>query len=272
MIIAGFFIDNIFIYLLLLLVIAIIYFVGGDDAKKLIKNFLVRTWFILIIIGILIYGWNRWGIVADTGIGQMKTALFWALEIGALYLIGKNWLYELRYETTPFQAGGIYGSCSRYYSVGRLTVFYLGTTGKSYTKGFMLNWNFPNKIVIIPTNLWHFNGEGIYSRVLVSKRMIEQLPSEKIRNSINNDPLTFFARDEIYFGLYRDKDITDKPFLEDTESRLLDFSVENSLQKEMIEGKNTIMKKHVTDIKAIENKMTNKSSYQQPQNIGDEGA
>lgn len=262
--IGKYFIDNIFIYLLILLVIVVIYLFGGEEVKRTIKIFFIRTWFVLVIIGILIYGWNRWGIIADREIGQMKTALFWALEIGLLYLVGKNWLYELRYETIPFQAQGIYGSCSRYYAVGRFTVFYLGTTGKSYSKGFMLNWNFPNKIVVIPTSLWAFNGEGIYSRVVVSKRMIEQIPSEKIRTAITSDSLTWFAREEIYMGLYADKELTDRPFLEDIESRIQDFAITDTIQKEMIEGKNTTMKKHITDIKAIENKMTNQTKYLAP--------
>ena len=84
--------------------------------------------------------------------------------------------------------------------------------------------------------------------------------------------MTIGAREEIYIGFFREKDLMSNPYLEDTEERLLDMGIMDTIEKEMIQGKNNTMKKHVTDIKGIEKKLTNQTTYTQPQPMSNEGS
>jgi hypothetical protein len=260
----GYIVPGIFIYFFVLLIVLIIYLSSEDETKSSIKRFVMANWMWILLIGMMIYGWNRWGLVADhETIANMKWALFLALSIGAVYLIATNWLFELKYHTVPFQANGVYGSCSRYYDVGKYTIFYLGTTGRSLYSGFMINWNFAERICIVPKVSWDFNGEGIVSIAQVSKYMLEQLPSYKVKRSIENDSLTWFARDEIYYGEFSEALRTEDPSVDEIESRITDGALLETLQKNMIEGKNTIIKKHITDTEAMKNKLKGNTVYRE---------
>lgn len=262
--IGGYLVPGIFIYLFVLLIVLIVYLSSGDEFKASIKKFVLANFIWILLIGMMIYGWNKWGIVAEhETVANMKWALFLAIAIGGAYLMIKNWLYELKYNTIPFQANGVYGSCSRYYDVGKYTIFYLGTTGRSLYSGFMINWNWAERLCVVPKVSWDFNGDGIVSTAQVSKYMLEQLPSAKARRSIEHDFLTMFARDDIYYGEFSEALRTEDPSVDELESRVTDGALLETLQKNMIEGKNTIIKKHITDTEAMKNKLKGNTVYRE---------
>lgn len=213
MILFGWLVPGILVYLLVFLIILIIYLSSGSRTKNTISNFIVSNILMIIIVGIMIYGWNKWGIVADhENIANMNYSLFLGITLFMLYEIGNNFLAVFRNNTTPFVANGVHGSCALHYDVGIWTVWYLGTTGRFSidSDGFVFPWPFPNKIAITPKVSWDYNGDNPVSITQVFKTDINRLPV-RLKKIIKKDSKTVFARGNVYFGIVSEKLRTDNP-------------------------------------------------------------
>jgi hypothetical protein len=222
MIFFGYFINNVFVYLFVLLIVFIIYLVSGRKTKNTIGNFVVSHIVIIILIGIMIYGWKKWGIVLDhSWIAEMNYSLFMGLGLFLLYEVGSNFLAVFRNNTTPFVANGVHGSCAIHYDIGMWTIWYLGTTGRFAidSEGFVFPWPFPNKIAITPKVSWDFNGDSPVSITQVFKTDLNRL-HPLLKRQIKKDSKTIFARGEIYFGIVSEKLRTDNPKLNELQNQI----------------------------------------------------
>jgi hypothetical protein len=242
---------------LIFFIFLIMYFIviKDEETKNAIKRFLLNYGIYILAIVVVIYGWNKWGIVADHDIGQMKWALFIVVLGLDLYFIASNLLYRERYNTIPFQANGVYGSVALYYNVGKYTIFYLGTSGKSDFAGIVLPWYFPQKICIVPKTSWQFNGNAIICYIKVSKDNYFEVP-EIVKNTIEGDSRTMFARDEIYYGELRNKILIEDQQMAEMDKKLKDSNSRINELKSMLRGKLTDVKTFVTDTEAIKDRMS----------------
>lgn len=224
----------------------------GVPIKKLFK---FKYIIILILILILAYGWDRWGVVADhPSMANMKWALFIVILFGDLYLIGSNFIYEFRYNTTPFVANGTWGSCALHFDMGKYTVWYLGTCGKFgiNSEGWSFPWPFPNKIAITPRVGWNFNGELPVSVTQVHKVELGNLPAlARIKKQIGKDWTTMFARDNIFFGIVDEKLKVDNPKWEELQQELERTNAEYNKLEENFDDVTTNEEKYSAHTRTI---------------------
>jgi len=256
--------DPLFFLGILFLGFCVYRFVLDDDMKANFRILLSRYWFWILLIVVGIYGWRRWGIVADhPNIAEMNFTLFLVFFFALLYFGGKNFLYEQRYNTNYFIADGIYGSCALRYDVGKYTVFYLGTSGKSDYKSFALPWGIAQRIAIVPKISLHHIGNCVISTAQVFKYDLAQI-DQQARRLIEADGRTWLARDEIYYGEFSEKLRTEDPSVSEIESRITDVNYLNTMQKKIIEDKEITLKKSVTNMAAIQKKLKGDSARPPP--------
>lgn len=252
------FVPDWMLFLSVLIIGIIIFLYLEEESKETVKLFFLRYGLYLFVICLLIYGWNRWGVVADHDVGQMKYALFIGLATLITYFAGVNYLYREQTLTTSFQANGVAGSCSIYYDLGDYTIFYLGTSGKSDFEGFVLPWYFPKRIVVVPKNSWALNGNNLVSTTQVSKcDSLLALP-EYVMKKLEADSRTYFARSEVYYGLFCEELKTEDPDYHKIESQLLKLQRRNNELSEMLDNKLRNFKEFATDTMAIGDKIGGK--------------
>jgi hypothetical protein len=215
--IGNWFIDNIFIYLFVLLIVFIIYLASGTATKRKMGSFIINNIVVIFLVGLVVFGWDRWGTVADhEWLATMRWAVFMPIELFIFYEMGSNFLAVFRNNTTHFVANGVHGSCALHYDIGRWTIWYLGTTG-SFTidsDGVVFPWPFPNKIAITPKVSWDFNGDSPISITQVFKTDLNRI-HPRLKRAIVKDSKTIFARGDIYFGIVSEKLRTDNPKWDD---------------------------------------------------------
>jgi len=241
------------LFLTIFLICLILYFtlVRDEETKTRVKRFLFDYGIWIVALIVLIYGWNRWGTVAESDIGEMRYALFIVLLAGDLYLLATNFLYRERYHSIFFQADGVSGSCNLYYDAGDYTIFYLGTSGKSDFAGFVFPWYFPQRIVVIPRDSWQFNGNNIVTFIKVKRQdPIHDVP-EAALEIIERDGRTTFARDEIYFGILSEETILREPDQAELIKKIEDLEARNNELSSMLDAKMKKVSGFVSGTEAI---------------------
>jgi hypothetical protein len=244
-------------WVILLLLIALGLFLWllsklGVPIKKLFKPTYIV---ILILIIVLIWGWDRWGVVADhPSVSQMKWALFMIIFFGMLYLIGSNFVYEFRYNTTSFVGNGVHGSCALQYDMGKYTVFYLGTCGRFgiNSEGLTFPWPFPNRIAICPRKTWDYNGSNPVSITQFQRVNLGELPAlAGIKKQIEKDWTTIFARDNIFFGIFNERLKVDNPSYDELEKEMKRTNAEYNTMEEDFDDVTSNKEKYSTHTRTI---------------------
>lgn len=271
MIILGLKIDTIFIYVSFLLILLIIYISSGTQTKVWFRKILIRYWFFLLIFGFLIYGWDKWGIVSEhEWIANMKYALFLGISFFMFYMVGRNWIYEFRYNTANMVANGIHGSCALHYDAGNYTIWYLGTTGRFSvdSEGIVFPFPFPNKIAITPKVSWDINGDNYVSITQVMKVDINEIPN-KLKEIIVKDKKTIFARDNVFFGIVSEKIRTDEPKWDELENELKQVNAKYNTLAENFHDVTTSEERYVGHARRVKllSKETTKPKSQQGTSI-----
>jgi len=227
----------------------------GVPLRRIFKPFYV---ILIVLIVTAIYGWNRWGIVADHDVGQMRWVVFVGLLTLLFYSAVTNYFYRERYKAPQFQAHGLSGSCSKAFDIGDYTIFYLGTAGGlSHREGNYIPIPMCQKICILPKEGWDMNSYNFFSDVVVEKiDTLDQL-HPRLKSEILGDGTTLLARDEVYFGVYAEPVLTENPKLHEVVEKMKATNVYANAVKDINVDKDAEIKRRVTDQAAIAKKIKN---------------
>ncbi|MDH3352829.1 MAG: hypothetical protein OEL87_00070 [Nanoarchaeota archaeon] len=216
-----------------------------DDTKKDVKKFLFEHWIWLLLLGILIYGWKKWGVVADhLWVAEMNYALFLVLLLGLMAFGVKAWTYEWRYNTDQFVGDNIHGSCAKYFLIGDWFVGFLGTAGNSDEK-LVFPWPWMKKVVVCHKDSIEFKGNQIIAINQFFKQDIYPIPSD-VKTFIEGHPIAKHC-DEIYFGYFSQQQLAKYPEYSELQDKYLKSNSRKNELDEMLKGKMSSVKGYVTD-------------------------
>lgn len=231
-----------------------------DDLKPKIKAFLSKYGFVIIIVILWLYYRKRWGFIYEDPSrwpANMYYATFLAALLIGIYVVVMLEMYRERYHTYGFISNNVCGSCSRRLDIGKFTVFFIGTSGRS-DDHIVLPFPIPQKIVVVPKVSWDFVGSHIVAMSQVFKRDLSDIPPA-VRHFLETDTFAKLAKDEIYYGLWTEKMRAVNPKVNEIEATNTKLNERIAVQEKMLKGKLSETKIFVSDTMATIDKIKGKS-------------
>lgn len=267
-----------FVYIFggIIIVFLILYFLRKLDPeiRAPIFNFFIQWWPIILAVIAYFYFRNKWGIVAESDIGEWKLATL-ALDVFILLYWGANmFLQKERYFSTQAISDNRSGSCADYKQIGEYIVLNIGTCNNLFP------WPIGYETWVVPAEHF-FKIDGtttnpkaqIAITTFIMQADVDEVPptcKEFIESNKN------FNKTNIYYGEFTQSELTDeidilnekgmkvKITKRDFNLKIRDTQRLWNEQRTMTKGKSGDLKRYWSDQAAINRKMQGKSVLDSP--------
>lgn len=206
----------------------------------------------IIIIAIYLYFRDRWGIVADSWLGQYRSATVFLFTSLFIWQTGKMFLQSERYKSTQAIADNRHGSCGKYEEKGDYVVLNIG----SLSGDADIPWRSGHETWVVRRESFKKIGEQIYVGTQLDKSDILEVPPY-IKDFIEST--SGYNKENIYYGEFSQIAKIDDPEKNEVTDKLRDNQRLNNELKAMLRGKTSAIKGFVSDTAAIQKKAKGES-------------